>query len=281
MSLNLLAAEHGLTQIGGRPPLTAYLRELWRRRQFAFALGAARAYSRNQGSFLGQAWAVLTPLLWAGVYLLVFGVLLGTDKGITNYIGFLVIGVFLFHFTSANITAGANAISSNSGLVRSLQFPRALLPISIVLAEVFTLAPALLVLLVIVPVSGESPQWSWLLLPVAIGLQWIFGTGVALLCARLVNDFRDLGQLIPFGIRGLMYSSGVFYSIDRYAGHGTVGWLLTHQPIAIYLELGRASLLAEYDASTQLWLWGAAWSVLALAVGLVYFWRGEARYGRG
>ncbi|RJS46256.1 ABC transporter permease [Nocardioides cavernaquae] len=281
MSLDLLAAEHGLTRVGGRPTLAAYLRELWRRRHFAIALGAARAYSRNQGSFLGQTWAILTPLLWAGVYLLVFGVMLGTDAGIGNYIGFLVIGVFLFHFTSANINNGSGAIVNNSGLVTSLQFPRALLPFSIVLAELFTLAPALLVLLVLVPLSGEAPQWSWLLLPFAIGLQWIFGTGAALLCARLVNDVRDLGQLIPFGIRGLMYASGVFYSIDRYAGDGVVGWLLTHQPIAVYLELGRATLLAEYDASLTLWLWGAAWAALALVVGLVYFWRGEARYGRG
>jgi teichoic acid transport system permease protein len=281
VSLYVLAAEHGMTRVGGRPTLSAYLKELWRRRHFAIALGAARAYSRNQGSYLGQVWAVLTPLMWAGVYLMVFGVLLGTDKGIGNYIGFLVIGVFLFHFTAANINAGAGAITGNRGLVTSLQFPRALLPFSIVFGELLTLIPALLVLMVLVPISGEPPQWSWLALPFAIALQWIFGTGAALFCARLVNDVRDFGNLIPFVIRALMYASGVFYSIDRYAGAGLVGRALAHQPVAIYLELGRATLLQEYDAPLKLWLWGAGWAVVALVIGFIYFWRGEARYGRG
>lgn len=279
--LSALAIEHGLTRVGVRPSLPAYAAELWRRRHFALALGASRAYARNQGSYLGQVWAVLTPLLWAGVYLLVFGVLLATDRGVDNYLGFLVVGVFLFHFTSASIQAGANAIVGNHGLIASLQFPRALLPFSAVYAELLTLLPALMVLFVLVPLSGEPLQASWLLLPFAVLLQWIFGTGVALIAARLVSEVRDMKQLVPFVLRALMYVSGVFFSIDHYVGSGTAGAVLAHQPIAVYLELGRASLLSGVHADAATWAWGAGWALGTFALGFVWFWRGEARYGRG
>src|SRR4029079_1726983 len=133
------------------PSLPAYVRSLWARRHFALSLAAAKAYARNQGSYLGQLWALLTPLMWAGVYLLVFGGLLGTSRGVDNFVGFLVVGVFLFHFTSACVVAGSRAIVGNQSLITSLQLPRALLPVATVLSELFTLLPALLVLVVLVP----------------------------------------------------------------------------------------------------------------------------------
>lgn len=276
-----LAAEHGLVRVGVRPPLGAYVGSLWQRRGFTVALAASRAYARNQGSHLGQLWALLTPLLWAGVYLLVFGVLLQVDRGVDNYLGFLVVGVFLFHFTSASIQSGSTAVSGNQGLIASLQFPRALLPFASVLAELFTLLPALLVLLVLVPASGEPFQASWLLLPAAVALQWMFATGVALVAARLVSDVRDLKQLVPFALRALMYVSGVFFSLDHYVGSGSAGALLAHQPVAVHLELARGCLLRDVPLDPVLWAWAAGWGLLALAAGLVFFWRGEARYGRG
>ena len=276
-----LAARHGLSRSGARPPLPHYVRSLWRRRHFAVTLAKSKAYARNQHSYLGQLWAVLTPLLWAGVYLYVFGSLLNTSRGVDNFAGFLVIGVFLFRFSSSAITAGGGSITRNQSLITSLQFPRALLPAAVVLAELLALVPALLVLLVIVPLTGEPVTWRWLLLPAAILLQWTFGTGVAFVVARLVAQIRDVANIIPFVIRALMYVSGVFFSLSHYAGSGWVGRALGYQPVAIYLELGRSCLLRDAPVSGMTWLWGAGWAVLALAVGFVWFWRGEERYGRG
>jgi len=279
--LAALAAEHGLVRVGVRPPLRAYLRQLWERRHFAIALAASTAYARNQGSYLGQLWAVLTPVLWAGVYLLVFGVVLDTSRGVDNFVGFLVIGVFLFHFSSAAIKGGSRAITTHEGLIAALQFPRALLPFAVVLAELLTLLPALLVLLVLVPASGEPVQATWLLLPAAVALQFLFCTGIALVAARLVVQVRDLAQLVPFVLRVLLYVSGVFYSIDHYVGDPTAEAVLRHQPLGIYLELGRGALLTDVPLTLPLWLWGAGWALVALAGGLWFFWHGEERYGRG
>ncbi|WP_109505853.1 ABC transporter permease [Nocardioides speluncae] len=275
-----LAAQHGLTRIGGRPRLSAYLKDLWQRRHFALKLGSSRAYARNQDSFLGQLWAVLTPLLWAGVYLFVFGVLLKTDRGVENFAGFLVIGVFLFRFTASSISAGAKAITGNSSLISSLQFPRALLPIAVVVAEFVALLPELVVLAALVLVTGEPVRVQWLLLLVAVGLQLLFSLGVAFIVARAVAEIRDVGNLIPFVIRALMYVSGVFFSIDHYAGGGLLGDILTHNPMAIYLELGRASLLEGQSVGLDIWAWGAGFAVVTLVGGFLYFWHGEEKYGR-
>ena len=279
--LSALAAEHGLVRVGVRPSLPDYVRQVWARRHFAVAMAASKAYARNQGSYLGQVWAVLTPLLWAGVYLLMFGVVLQTDRGVANYPGFLVIGVFLFHFCSASIQSGSKAVTNNLELIGSLQFPRALLPVSAVLAELFTLLPSLLVLTVIVPLTGDPVQWTWLLLPAAVGLLWLFATGLAFVCARAVAQARDLARLVPFVLRVLMYGSGVFFSINHYVGNPAVVTVLQRQPIAVYLELGRGALLADVPLTASTWLWGIGWAAVAVVGGFVYFWQAEERYARG
>jgi teichoic acid transport system permease protein len=284
-----LAEELGLQRIGVRPRLGAYLRSLWSRRQFTWTMASSNAYARNRNNYLGQGWNILNPLLYAVVYFAVFGVLLGTRRDVENFLAFLVIGVFLFRFVATAFSGGAKAISGNLSLVRSLHFPRALLPISSTLTEFIVLMPAVVVMSVIVAFSGfvypdvdDGLRWSWLLLPAAIVLLFLFCTGCSLLIARLVAEVRDLGNLLPFVTRLLFYLSGVFYSIEVRFGDA-LGPLLPyaeHQPVAVYLYLARSSMLDEFAIDGTMWLLGIGWAILFLIGGFLVFWRAEERYGR-
>jgi teichoic acid transport system permease protein len=275
-----VAARYGLHRVGTRPHLREYVGQLWSRRKFISVMATSKAYARNQNNYLGQLWSVLNPLILAGVYFLVFGLLLDTRGNIDNFVGFLTIGVFMFGFTSSSLTAGAKSITGNLSLVRALHFPRAVLPVSIALTELATLLPALVVLCGIVLISGETPTWSWLLLPVAVLVQYAFNTGCVFVAARLVVGSRDLLNVIPMGIRLARYVSGVFFPIAYYVGDNPAGVLLEYQPIAVYLELARQCLLDEVPLDPVLWAWGFGWALLFLVVGFVVFWQAEERYGR-
>ena len=88
-----------LQRAGARPPLADYTRQLWGRRAFILEFSRAKNAVGYSRSVLGQAWQVLTPLLNAGVYYLIFSVLLSTRRGVHNFIAFLVIGIFISTFT--------------------------------------------------------------------------------------------------------------------------------------------------------------------------------------
>ena len=111
-----LVEQHHLRLAGACPPLADYTRELWGRRYFIFAFSTANNAVGYSRSFLGQAWQLLTPLLNAGVYYLIFGVLLHTKRGVHNYAAFLVIGIFVFTYTQTSMLGGARATSATSGL---------------------------------------------------------------------------------------------------------------------------------------------------------------------
>lgn len=275
-----LAARSGLKKVGSRPGLPEYVRTLWARRHFLWVLSTSRSYSRNQNNYLGQLWSVLSPLTLAAVYYLVFGLLLDTRAGTTNYPGFLTIGVFIFMAIAASMTAGSTAVTSNITMVRALDFPRAVLPLSVALSEMLTLLPAIGVMIVIVLLTGEPITVSWLLLPVALVLILLFSAGCAMIAARVVVAARDLRNLIPVAIRLLRYVSGVFFSIEAYAGRFEWGFVLEYQPVAVYLTLMRSVLLQDVAVDPTMWLTGLAWAVVLFLVGFVVFWSAEEKYGR-
>lgn len=279
-----LAAEHGLRTLSERPPLRQYLHDLWRRRSFIWTLSSAQSRMRNEDNHLGQLWAVLNPALLIGSYYLIFGVVLSTRGDIDNYVGFLSIGVVLFAFTSAVITRGAKAITSNTALVRALHFPRAILPISVALTEFIAMLPAIALLFGLMLLTGETPDWEWLLFPVAVALQGVALLGLAFICARLVNASRDLANLIPVIVRLLRYVSGVFFPVAHYVQGLPQVWqdVLVYQPFALMMTTGRQALLTGEGQDVILgdWLLMAAWALGLGVVGLILFWWDEAKYGR-
>jgi teichoic acid transport system permease protein len=275
-----MAEEYGLRRIGVRPRLGIYLHDLWTRRHFIRVLATSTAYARNQKNYLGQLWAVINPILNALVYFLIFGLVLQTNRGVENYVAFLTIGVFMFGFTSSAVTAGSRAIVGNLGLVRSLHFPRAVLPLAVVLTELIALLPALVVLCGIVLLTGEPITTAWLLFPVVVIIQWMFNTGCAFIVARLVAHVRDLLNVIPFILRFLRYASGVMFSISAYVGDSWIGAVMEYQPIAIYLTLARSALMAEETPDPLAWTFGIGWAVVFLVAGFLLFWQAEERYGR-
>ncbi len=280
------AHRHGLTSSGKLPSLPSYARQLWGYRHFITAYANARVSSTLGTNHLGIFWQVLTPLFNAGVYYVIFGVILGQkDKG-GNYIAMLCTGVFIYAFTSQTISGGANSIVGNLGMIRALQFPRAALPISTAVVEVRNLLASMSVLVVIVLLTGEPITVRWLLSIPALALQFVFNVGVGMFCARLTSKVIDFKQILPFIMRIWMYLSAVLYPLKTLLAHAH-GWkrqVVEFNPLLVYIELQRHALLDGYklaSPASKLWIDGLVWAIIAAGVGFVFFWRGEKGYGRG
>lgn len=292
-----LAKQYGLRPLNVRPPLGEYIRDLTKRWAFIRVLATSTAYAKNQNNYLGQLWAVLNPILNAGVYVLIFGVLLGLSRHMDNSLAFIVIGVFMYRFIESSVTGGAKSISGKTQLLRSLHFPRAVLPMSTVLSLLTTLIPAIVVMCAITLLSGFLPAykmiyvtWWWLLLPAAIALMWVFNMGIAFIMARAVASTPDVENVLPFIMRVVMYASGVIFPLGNYVetmpiseiGKDVISGVLEYQPVAVYLYLVRSILMQEeqFPPSGLMWALGGAWAVLFFVIGFIVFWRGEERYGR-
>jgi teichoic acid transport system permease protein len=245
------AVEHGLRPSAERPGAWNYIEHLWQRRHFMIAFATARNIAMYTEAKLGQLWQILTPILNAGVYFLIFGLLLHIDRGIPNYLAFLVTGVFVFNFTQRAFISTSRVIVDSLPLIRALQFPRASLPLAYVIIELQQMVLSMAVLTVIVLCTGEPLTWYWLLAIPALLLQTIFNAGVGLFVARLGSQVNDFSQLLPFLMRTWLYVSGVLYSISTLSIR-THPWIVTAlelNPAALYITLVRNAVLRSQRLS--------------------------------
>jgi len=276
------ALENGLFRVGAKQPLTQYIAETVERLQFAYTLAAFSNEAGNAKSRIGGWWNLLIPTMQAASYGLIFGVIMGRQRP-DNFLPFLFTGVFLFSFIQGCFTGGASSIVNRTGLVRTLNFPRVLLPLSIVISQVLSLFPQLLVLSVIlVIVQGIGTiSLNWLMLIPLIAMMSLFSFGLAMIMARVTVHVQDLNKLIPFISRILFYSSGVFFAVEKILNSDNVfAKVITANPIFQFLNLARGYLVEGYHADPAEWISVSLWTVGLVVFGFIFFWGAEERYGR-
>lgn len=275
-----LANQAKLARVGTRANLFVYLREVWQRRAFAVTFSWFQIRAATARSSLGVAWIVVVPTLQILIYGLIFGFVLGDNRP-DNYIPFLLVGVAFFQMISNAITDGAQAIVGNQALVNSLDFPRALLPIAVIVANALEVLPILLLCLIALPFLGQPISVEWLMLLPVILLIALFSAGLTFLCARLTVFWADFKQLLPFVSRVFFYVSGIFWSIEKLGkGNEVLVFLLYNNPMQLLITLARSVTVSGYDASVQDWWLASIWSVGLFVTGLIYFWLAEEKYGR-
>ncbi|RZU61544.1 teichoic acid transport system permease protein [Zhihengliuella halotolerans] len=283
--LRLETGFSGLARVGARPSLPAYIASLWAYRHFIRFDALSRLKSNYRKNVLGPVWLVLTPVLNGLTYYLIFGLLLNLSRGIDNYVGYLLIGVFGFQFTNKVVMAGGSAINNNRKVVEAFSFPRASLPIAASLRETLGYIPGYLAMLVLILAIATPDEitWRWLYVVPIVALQAIFSQGIGLLLSRVIAAAPDFLNIMSFTMRIWMYASGVFYSFDRFANRPELAGLLDvleGNPLYQILSMLRGVLLYAESPSLEQWLLVGAWAAGAYAVGFIVFWSAEETYSR-
>lgn len=268
-----------LSNLGDAAKPAGYLKDVWNRREYAIEVPRGNLRAAHMNTLLGNVWHVLNPLMLIGVYYLIFGVLFPQD--VENYIAFLTIGVFTFRFTQNSVQQGAGSIVGNANLIRSIYFPRAILPISVVVEQVLLLVPSVVVALLITLLTGAPPRWTWVLLPLVYVVQTLFNLGAAFVAARITDTFRDFQNVLPYLFRILFYLSGVLFSVEAIADEYPIALTLSYwNPAYVFVTLARGAILGS-GVPGEVYLSASIWTAVALVGGFFFFRAAESTYGRG
>jgi ABC-2 type transport system permease protein len=172
------------------------------------------------GTVLGYVWSVLRPLLLFAVLLFVFTKIVRLGSDVPHYPVLLLMNVVLFGFFSESTTTSVLSVVNQEGVVRKTQFPRLVIPLSVVMTSLFNLGVNLVVVLIFVVAFGVSPEWTWLLFPVIVATLFVFATAVSMLLSSLYVRFRDTAIIWSVVASALFYATPVIYPIeivpDRY-----------------------------------------------------------------
>ncbi len=234
------------------------------------------------GSALGYLWQLVRPLLLFGVLYVFFTQVAEVNNQSTpaqaHYGAQLLGSIVLFTFFGEATAGAVRSVVDRENLVRKIQFPRMVIPLSVVLLASFNLALNLIVVLAFALAEGVTPDISWLELPLIIGLLALFATGIAMLLSALFVRFRDIQPIWEVVSQILFYCSPVIISVATVQEKAslTVLHIYMLNPLAVVFQQFRHAMIthATPSAGEALGSWAALiWPVaIVLAVFALGFW---------
>jgi len=268
-----------------RIPLLVHARELFRYRNLIVNLVLRDLKARYKNSVFGFLWSLLNPLGMMLVFTIVFTVLLPSQ--VERYPIFLLCGLLPWNFFSAGVMVGITSITGNANLVKKVYFPREVLTISSVLANLVNFLLGLVVLFGVLFVSRSAlSPWLWLL-PVVILIQTCFVLGVALVLSALNVFYRDTIMIMDVVMLAWFFLTPVAYPIASLPTNYQLWGMTIDVHRWMYILNPMASLIAAYR---DLLYWGyrtdldflartAVTAVAVLAFGYWFFVRFRDHFG--
>src|SRR3954453_22505778 len=243
----------------GLPPLRSYVRELWRRREFAVELSRTQPREQHFNTFFGQLGLVLNPLLLAFVYFLLVDILRRSTSHDCQFFAHLMAGLFVFYFIHNSITVGVRSVTKGGKLILNSAFPRALLPLSSVITAFMRFLPTFLVYIPVHIAVGLpiGPHLLWLL-PI-FALFVLVACGLAMLVSAGQVYFRDLSSFLPYLLRIWLYASPVLYYATRVPSQ--YRWVLAVNPLGGLLTAWSDVLNRGHAPAPAAMALGLAWGI--------------------
>src|SRR5688500_11950084 len=258
--------------------------ELVRNRELLFFLIWRDIKVRYKQAVLGIGWAVLQPVMQMIVFTLIFGVAAQFRTKLPIPYALLVLsGLLPWQLFMTSMTAGGMSLVNQQHLLTKIYFPRLFIPTSVVGGALVDMAVGGVVFVIVLAISGVTPTWGILLLPLLLVVSVVMALGVSYLLAALTVTYRDFRFVIPFMAQIWMWMSFVVLPPSLIAGRWWK-WVFALNPMYSLIAAYRKVLLGHKLTDAQMgWDW--RYFLVSLAVsaglfmlGLFYFRRTERRF---
>jgi lipopolysaccharide transport system permease protein len=228
---------------------------------------------------LGPLWFVLQPIATTIIYTFVFGNLAGlSTDGIPRTL-FYFGGTMLWHYFQITLMNVSDTFVHNAGLFGKVYFPRLTVPISKVMSNMIALGVQAATLFIfyfyfIIIGNDTRPTWFVLLLPVIVLWLAVLGSGIGMLISALTKKYRDLRQLINFGMHLWMYATPVVYPMSQLSEK--MRWIMSLNPVSAPIELFRSFAYGVPLPDTFTIMSSIIMTLALFTFGLILFKRNEA-----
>ena len=190
--------------------------------------------------YFGYLWWILEPLLYVGVFYVVFNVILDSRRA--DFLVFLMCGKLPFVWFSKSVNQASNSIVGNAGLIGKIDIPKTLFPMAIIQEGLYKQAAVFLMLFGVLIVYDYVPSLAWLWLIPILAANYIMIVACSFIGSVLVCFMRDFTMLISLGMVFLMFTSGIFWDV-RALDPAMSEMVLLYNPLAFILDAYRQVLM--------------------------------------
>jgi ABC-type polysaccharide/polyol phosphate export permease len=168
--------------------------------------------SKYGRSFIGLGWTLLSPMMLAAIYYLVFKQIMRVQM--THYLTFVLSGVLPWTFFAQCVMEGMESIVGNESLVTQIPVPLQILPLVNSTTNLITLSAAVPVILAVSIFQGVTPGWHSLFVFYFFGILFLLAYSLALILSVGYVIFRDLRHVMTLFLQLWMFGTPVIYSVE-------------------------------------------------------------------
>ena len=219
--------------VSARSSVRHRLVELWRTRELLVHLTRSDIKVKYKNSALGLLWSMVAPLMQLAIFWLVFGFIL--KNGYPNFVIFLFAGLIVWNFFQGSLMTSTGIIVERAGIVKKVSFPREILPLSTVGAQIFYFSMQAVALVAVFLILQQSPDWSliWLLIP-AMAALLALAAGFSVLLSAINVKLRDTHHLVEVLLQLWFWLTPIVYPYEKISAklhEWHIAWLYLANPV--------------------------------------------------
>jgi lipopolysaccharide transport system permease protein len=231
---------------------------------------------------LGPLWYLISPLLASFTQYIVFGQIAELPSDGTHYFIFVLCGNVLWSYFQTSLNATANTFQANQGIFGKVYFPRAIVPLSITISNLFQFAIKWLLMFLFILLMGlinNLNVWA-LTLPVLILIMALISVGLGMIITSLTTKYRDFTQLMSFAVGLAMYITPVIYPTSLFIQKlgPNRQWMIYANPLTSIFDVFRYGFLGAGSINLYGLLYTVIFAVTVYLLGLFVFNRVEKSF---
>jgi len=236
------------------------LRELFKYKDLLKQLVVRDLKVRYKNSVLGFFWSLLNPLVQVATITIVFKYIM--QIGIPNYSAYLLVGYLPWIFFQMSLLDSSQVVLMHRDLLRKVYFPREVLPISVVLANLVHFLLALIILFAYLLffrffMHGAPILVTAIWIPVLVLMQSLLIMGITFFISCLNVFYEDTKYVVNallnvfFYLTPVMYVSELVYVHLPHAHRGLFYKLYLLNPLNILTDAYRKTLLPPFHGGLR------------------------------
>lgn len=190
------------------------MKELLEHKHLIYELVIRDLRLRYRKPFFGFLWLLIIPFSTALIYKVLFSDFMHATSGRYPFFIHLLTALLPWTYLTSSIQAASRCILDSKNIIYQISFPKYLLPISIVLANLIMFLPTTLVLLVFLLVFQVKISALIIFLPFVILVQTFLIMGLSLLACTFEVFYRDVEYFIQILLMALFFLTPGVYTLE-------------------------------------------------------------------
>lgn len=250
------------------------LKDLWRYRDLIQLFVRRDFVASYKQTILGPLWFIIQPLLTTLMFTVVFGRIANIPTDDIPPFLFYLTGLTAWNYFSSCLNSTSNTFVSNAGIFGKVYFPRLAVPISVVISGLFRFLIQfgfLIVFIIIFAIKGTPIHINFvlLLLPVLLLIIAVMGLGFGIIISSMTTKYRDLTNLIGFGVQLWMYATPIIYPLSEIPAK--YKFFILANPMTPIVETFRYALLGKGSFDPLYLAYSFGFTLILLIIGIVMF----------